>query len=278
LHEVRPINEHRSTIPVRAKNVVGVKSLDIAAAANERIWDFVHQRPNRRLRAGTGHYSTPFRGGLFGEVMALDVARQLSRRRVDVFWLGANPCVRRSLDNIITPPKRGGDFPVFERQMQSGFFGSCKWDANDLPQPDFNPIERPTTSWKVYRRVFEQIGRLDSVVMANFIPWGSQDMREFIGRLGAVNRLLLQRVIEFADALNAEIIQTVAPRFVVVPFSVGRSRKLNGVGRVALSIEHAIDIRPHALRLPKQPSISTRRSVSAGHYPCARPSSRIRPH
>jgi hypothetical protein len=29
-----------------------------------RIWDFVHQRANVNLRAGTGSYSTPFRGGL----------------------------------------------------------------------------------------------------------------------------------------------------------------------------------------------------------------------
>jgi hypothetical protein len=89
------------------------KRIDIARAANRRIWDFVHQRTNVRLRPGTGCYSTPFRGGLFGEMKASDVTKQLSRG-VDVLWLGTNPCVPRSLDNIIDPPPDSGDFSIFE--------------------------------------------------------------------------------------------------------------------------------------------------------------------
>src|SRR5439155_600550 len=81
---------------------------NIASVANRRIGDFVHQRANLNLRPGTSYYSTPFRGGLFGEVEAADVAKQLSRRGVDVLWLGTNPCVPGSLDNIINPPRDKG--------------------------------------------------------------------------------------------------------------------------------------------------------------------------
>jgi len=70
---------------------------NVAAAANQRIWDFVHQPANVRLRPATGYYSTPFRGGLFGEVKAAEVAKRLPTQGVDLLWLGANPCVPRSL-------------------------------------------------------------------------------------------------------------------------------------------------------------------------------------
>mgnify|MGYP000924674012 CR=1 FL=1 len=120
---------------------------DIAAVANQRIWEFVHQPANLSLRAGTGYYSTPFRGGLFGEVKADEVAKRLPAQGVDVPWLGANPCVARSLDHIVKPPPDNGDFPSFERQVASGFFGSSRFGATGEAQPDFNPIERPTGSW-----------------------------------------------------------------------------------------------------------------------------------
>src|SRR5206468_2327365 len=81
---------------------------NIVRAANRRICDFVHRSANRKLLPGTGYYSTPFRGGLFGETESDAVAKQLSRSDVDVLWLGTNPCVARSLENIIHPPTGKG--------------------------------------------------------------------------------------------------------------------------------------------------------------------------
>jgi hypothetical protein len=125
--------------------------VDIAGNANQRIWDFVHEPANLSLRPGTGYYSTPFRGGLFGEVRAEAVAMRLPTHGVDVLWLGANPCVAKSLDNILNSPSGSGHFPSFEKQIASGFFGSSRWGAAGEPLADFNPIERPTPSWRVYR-------------------------------------------------------------------------------------------------------------------------------
>jgi len=231
------------------EKIADLRCIDIARSANRRIWDFVHQRGNVNLRAGTGYYSTPFRGGLFGEVKASEVAKQLSTRRVDVLWLGTNPCVPRSLDNIINPSAGNGDFPSFERQIESGFFGSLKWKPNGTPEADFNPIETPTSSWKVYRDLFKQIGSLECMAMANFIPWGSQNTEALVAKLGAANRPLLQRAIEFANDLNAEIVQALAPRLAIVPFSLGRNRSLNAVGCLGLSLKQATDAKPYSVRL-----------------------------
>jgi hypothetical protein len=226
-----------------------ISSFDIARGANRRIWDFVHQRANLNLRPGTGHYSTPFRGGLFGEVKATEVAKQLSTRRVDILWLGANPCLPRSLKNIITPPADAGDFPNFERQIESGFFGSLKWASNGTTRPDFNPIERPVGNWKIYQDFLKQIVSLQCVVMANFIPWGSANMKGFITQLGTANPSLLQRVIEFTDHLNIEIVAALRPKLIVIPLSLGRSRTLNAGGKVGVSLAKAIDVRSWSVLL-----------------------------
>lgn len=231
---------------------VGAGCIDIARVANQWIWDFVHQPDNRKLRAGTGYYSTPFRGGLFGKVKADEVAKQLSRRDVDVLWLGTNPCVPGSLDNIIKPPPDGGHFATFERQMKSGFFGSLKWRSNGEPEADFSPIERPTSNWKVYRDLLEQIGDIESVAMANFIPWGSQNTKALIKRLGTEDPRLLQRALEFSDALNAQVVQALKPRLLVVPFSLGRNPRTHSLSKlIKLSLAQATDVKQHTVCLPK---------------------------
>lgn len=223
--------------------------VDIAGTANRRIWDFVHQPDNLSLRPGTGYYSALFRGGLFGEVQAAKVAEQLSTRTVDLLWFGTNPCVPRSLDNIIDPPVGTGDFPSFKRQIESGFFGSSRWTPTGEPEADFNPIETPTGGWTLYRDLFERVANLECVAMANFIPWGSQDTTALVTRLGTVNRPLLQRVLEFSDDLNTELVQALRPKLVVVPFSLGRNQRLNAVGPIGLSLKQATDARAHVLRL-----------------------------
>lgn len=228
----------------------GSEGIDIARVANQRIWDFVHQRANRNLRPGTGYYSTPFRGGLFGEVKSTEVAKRLSSRGVDVLWLGTNPGVPRSLANIIDSPVDSGDFPSFKRQIESGFFGSSRWGPSGAPEADFSPIERPKNAWKLYRDLFGQVGRLECVAMANFIPWGSRNAEAFVTQLGSANGPLLQRVLEFSDDLNAEIVQALEPKLAVVPFSLGRSRALNAVGSIGLSLKQATDAKPFTVRLP----------------------------
>ena len=224
---------------------------NVARGANRRICDFVHRNANRKLLPGTGYYSTPFRGGLFGETESDAVAKQLSRSDVDVLWLGTNPCVARSLENIIHPPTGRGDFPTFERQMESGLFGSCLWDSRGNRSPDWNPIERPAGNWHVYRDTLSKIARLDRVAMSNFLPWGSKNAEVMVKTLCATNRPLLDRMLEFADDLNAEIVEALAPKLLVVPFSLGRNSPFDFVRRVGPTLAQALDSRKHEIALPQ---------------------------
>ncbi|MEQ1759431.1 MAG: hypothetical protein ABL986_14005 [Vicinamibacterales bacterium] len=209
---------------------------NIFDAVNQRIWDFVHERANSQLRPATGSYSTLFRGSLFGATTAAGVAAKLAKQRVDVLWLGANPCIPRSLGYILNPPNGKGDLPIFERQMKSGLFSSARWDDQGEPLPDWSPIERPDGNWRVYRDVLEAIGRLDRVAMANFIPWGSQTTDTLLRKLGATHAPLLKRMLAFADEVNAEIVEALNPKLVVVPFSLGRNRLLNDVVETGVAL------------------------------------------
>lgn len=177
------------------------------------------------------------------------MAKQLSRRSVDVLWLGTNPCVPRSLENIIHPPRGKGDFPTFECQMESGLFGSWTWDSRGHCSPDWNPIERPAGNWHVYRDVLSKIARLERVAMSNFLPWGSKSADAMVKRLCATNRSLLDRMFEFADDLNAEIVQALAPKLVVVPFSLGRNPRIDLVRPLGLTLARAVDSREHTVGL-----------------------------
>ncbi len=222
-------------------------SANIVRTANRLIWDFVHHRSNVALRAGTGCYSTPFRGGLFGQEQSTEVARRLATRRVDVLWLGTNPCVPASLRYIVERPRGLGDLPSFRRQMESGFFGSRLWDADGTESADFNPIETPERNWRVYQRLVTKIARPRWVAMANVIPWGSRSIDQLVDRLRAANLPLLKRILEFADDLNVRIVEALSPRLMVVPFSLARSRVLDQVRSMTLSLHGASNLRCHVI-------------------------------
>jgi len=86
--------------------------------------------------------------------------------------------------------------------------------------------------------------------MANFIPWGSQNMETLITQLTEANRPLLIRMLEFADYLNVAIVQALRPRLVLVPFSLARNRQVATAG-IGLSLKLATDARKYAIPLPE---------------------------
>jgi len=197
---------------------------------NDQMRDFVRSPANRRLMPGTGSYSALFRGSLFGLHDSAAIAERLKICEVDVLWLGSNPHVSRSLEYILHGPDGPGDFPDFERQRQSGRFGSWRWDGDEYPSPDFSPLERPKGNWRVYRDVLERIARLDSVAMANFIPWGSNTIKEMVDGLTKLSQPLLQRMLAFADEINAEIVQALSPKMIIVPLSLGQNPRVRCLG------------------------------------------------
>ena len=222
----------------------------LAATLNTLIHDFVNAKANRRLRAGTGAYSTLFRGSLFGFTDDVSISKRLRNRRVDVLWLGANPCVPRSLDQIVAAPDDEGDFPAFLQQMRSGLFSSARWDDSGTPLPDFNPLERPKGNWQLYRDVLQhRLGTTEGVAMANVLPWGSSDIEDFGSRMAETDEGLLGRMLRFADELNVVMVSVLRPRLMIVPFSIGRSRRLHAIHPWQLSEREADSLNEHRLAL-----------------------------
>lgn len=209
---------------------------------NTLIADFVNAPENRRLRPGTGGYSTLFRGSLFGMDHSVDVASQLEARRVRVLWLGMNPNMPSSLAQILAPSGGDGDYPTFGLQRASGYFASWKW-RDGIPDRDWNPIERPRGGWRFYRDLLERTVKLDEVAMANFLPWGSGDVKAFLAGVSTLDRGLLDRAIAFADDLNTAVVEALAPDLLVVPFSLGRNRALDRVRTMAVTVAAARDVR-----------------------------------
>jgi hypothetical protein len=214
---------------------------------NQAIADFVNRPANIRLRPGTGSYSAPFRGSLFEMTKTEDVALELPMRRVDVLWLGSNPNVPGSLKNILDPTGGEGHFPDFQQQRNSGLFSARRW-VGGVPSESWNPINKPRGGARWYRDLFaDMFGTVDAVAMANFIPWGSENMKTLLIQLGAMDEALLKRALEFADVLNMEIVRALRPKLLWVPFPVGKNARLDRTYAVGVALAQAADVQCHCV-------------------------------
>ena len=160
----------------------------------------------------------------------------------------------RSLANILDSRCGDGDFPDFKRQMGSGRFSSLRWDEQGKPSPDFNPIQEPKARWKVYRDIVVHLfGSVDRVTMANFIPWGSKNTKEFLTKLGAAHPELLKRALGFADDLNVDIINAIRPKLILVPLSFGNEPRLDKVHPVGVAMAQRNDCRERSVTTDQGP-------------------------
>lgn len=194
---------------------------------NDEILAFVNRPENQVLRPGTGSYSTPFRGSLFGEVDARKVDAELRRRGgIDVLWMGSNP---NAPDSLVAILGAGNDrqFPdSFVRQRDSGMYSEQRPNG----EPGWDPIHHPSTrGWQLYNKLISEAADIDSVAMANFLVWGSANFNEFLSRVAAMDRPLLDRVLSFSVGLNFSIISVLKPQLIAIPFSLGRSTALRSV-------------------------------------------------
>jgi hypothetical protein len=216
--------------------------MTIFHAFNKRIVDFVRRSENARLAPGTGTFSTPFRGTLFGCELAADVEAALENRRVDVLWLGANPNVQTSVDAILG--KSVPQFQALERQMESNFYGEVDvpyWERAGEWRVGWDPVGKPQRGWKFYQDTFARVRPNLAIAMANIVPWGSSDASTFWEPLAKLDSALVTRVVEFCDQLNEYIVEALRPRLLVVPLSLGertglaRSRATTSVHEIPLS-------------------------------------------
>lgn len=189
---------------------------------NQAIADFVTQPGNRVLRPGTGRYSTPFRGTLFGYERASDVEAALEDRRASALLLTPNPNAPESLEQMRSDGESEGDWPDFQRQMESGYFGEAK-PTDDGTVRAWDPIHDPDSAgrgqhhWTLLGDAIEEgIGSLDGVAHANVLPWGSGGLDKLIKFLRSAEEDLLDRVIAFANQQLRIMLRALRPRVVVV--------------------------------------------------------------
>jgi hypothetical protein len=193
----------------------------------ELIHEFVSHPENSRLKAGTGRYSTLFRGTLFGSTKSSFVSQRLNNEPVKVLWLGSNPNVPDSLQNIVTG-NNSGHFQDFITQKQSGHFSEVIQTSNSNDaSPGWDPINRPNYHWRFYTDIFEQLFGSGHTLMANYVPWGSKDFSQFISQLSILDKNLLQRILDFATMLNLRLIESISPELVIVPKSLCRPQLKN---------------------------------------------------
>jgi hypothetical protein len=207
-----------------------------------QILDFVETPENSKLKAATGSYSTPFRGLLFGEQSAEKVDFLLTKRNVDVLWLGSNPSVKSGLARILDAQADSSHFSTFQSQIKSGMFSQFSTDRA-ASITSFNPLQSPTYKWELYNRAIKAAGAdINAVAMANFIPWGSPDLDSLANQLSQTDRNMWFRMLEFSNHLNVQIVKKLKPKLLIVPRSLGDTaskapRFLRGLGIVSEEIK-----------------------------------------
>lgn len=197
---------------------------------NTAIADFVQEPHNRPLLPGTGGYSTPFRGSLFGRTRAAEVEVELMNRRASALLLGSNPNCPESLEHIRSGDSDIGDWPDFERQAASGYFGHAV-TGEDGVMRGWDPLHYPASvgrgqgAWTLFADAMEAgLGSLNEVALANIFSWGSRNVQQLVQGLRAQNSGLLEHVLSFADAQLGTILKALRPRMVICPKSVSEKR------------------------------------------------------
>ena len=117
-------------------------TLNIFEAINNSISDFVENQENKALKRGTGSYSIPFRGSIFGEIETAKVLSKLNAESVDVIWLGSNPNVPESLDAILSPSSPS-HYEGFVQQAMNDNFSEAYKNSEGANLPLWDPINKP---------------------------------------------------------------------------------------------------------------------------------------
>ena len=207
---------------------------------------FVSKTENSALLRGTADYSVLFRGTVFGHDRMDEVQSALtSGRRVDVLWLGANPNAPESIKAILdgsasdATPAPGA---AFDRQIDYGFLGHTTPDGRS-----WDPLNNPPGPWKIYRDALQLSGVAASTLMANVIPWGSANMGSLIRPLHEMDPALTSRALQFVDELNAQLVEIVRPRLLVLPLSIADNAAIRKIaptfGLLFDSMEHREELR-----------------------------------
>ena len=218
-------------------------TLNIFEEINNSISDFVENQENKALKRGTGSYSIPFRGSIFGETETAKVLSKLNAESVDVIWLGSNPNVPESLDAILSPSSPS-HYEGFVQQAMNDNFSEAYKNSDGANVPLWDPINKPNNKWQFYSEIFNKRFGEHKTLMANIVLWGSKDFKSFTSQLAKYDKALLERAIQFSYELNNQIIEYFKPKVVLVPKSSNSPSSKNWL----LHSSNLTDIQHHEVR------------------------------
>ncbi|MER2492514.1 hypothetical protein [Catenovulum sediminis] len=198
--------------------LIGKAELNIFDVVNAKIIEFVSKSENENLQRGTGSYSVPFRGSLFNTINTVKLLTELQHQRVDVMWLGSNPNVPESLQTILDP-SAPSHFAGFLEQQSNGNFSEAYADKDGDLQPCWNPINKPNYKWQFYSEILNKKFGEHTTLMANIVPWGSQNFNLFTSELRKLDAELLARALTFSCELNNLIVEYFKPKVILLPKS-----------------------------------------------------------
>lgn len=183
------------------------------------IENFVNRPENQCLKLVTGKFSTPFRGTLFGTSETRTVIETLKSERIEMLWLGSNPNGKFHEERLIDFLDGRADvesvYDGFAQQMDSGYFS----EQSEFGKEPWDPINNPKGGWKFLAERLP-VSSKRSILMANFLPWESQEFGPFLSKLNNRDHRLLERILEFSAGLNQRLIEALRPKTIIVPKSV----------------------------------------------------------
>jgi hypothetical protein len=200
------LEEHRYT--------EGQITMDLISQLNERIIEFVTAPENSSLKRGTGAFSAPFRGNVLGARNKTDIGKA---EKADVLWLGSNPNGRVS--SIINHDY--DCYPYFEYYIKSQACSEV-YESEGVDQIVWDPLSGKCEShWNFYANCIGDVLRTkDTTAFANYILWGSGNLKEFLRLIRNYDQELLNRILVFCESLCSSIITELKPKVILVPLSM----------------------------------------------------------
>jgi hypothetical protein len=178
---------------------------------DDHILRFARLPENGALLQQTRSFCTPFRDRLFDQFTLEAVQAELNRRSVSALVLAANPGVKNFLD-----PK----FRSLEDHIASGRYGEVYWNTAGVPGPGWHP----SREWRWKAQHYELLRRAgapaDAIAFANYIPWGSGNLKALTGELG---KDLMGRVLQFSDESLSRTLGLFRPRLVIAVSSISNA-------------------------------------------------------
>ncbi|WP_417794392.1 hypothetical protein [Terasakiella pusilla] len=184
---------------------------------------------NASLKAGTGRYSSFFRGTIMGTGKGCEAEERLGGAGVDVLWLGSNPNISSSLAAVLTKSNDFSSYAEYVEQVDTGYFSEINLDTLQPTWDPVNPDNKVSWQWRYLGNLVCEKYDRNKILMANFVPWGSANFNEFLKQVSEYDPELLRSILAFCNHIHQFMIVSLKPKLVILPKSIAENSYLNRV-------------------------------------------------